>query len=330
MLTSLRPRHRAALILVSIFLFSLWLLRRGDNENAQPAAVNRPTTGEAAKAHPHKRRETEIVVASTTKEDASWVYRHFPQWNPQVYVTDDTSAPLTVPKNKGHEAMVYLTYIIENYDTLPDNIIFIHASRFQWHNDDPDYDILPTLRNFRLPYLREAGYVNLRCVWVIGCPAEIRPFDDEENEEQQKDEKKPVSAKGIYRQAFEELLPEIPVPKIVAVSCCSQFAVTRTTIQRHPKEKYIFFRKWLLETPLKDSLSGRVLEFSWHIIFGKDAYHCPSAKECYCNVFGLCDLQCTDSACDGRYILPPYSSLPDGWPKLGWNHEDRGYAGNLD
>lgn len=226
--------------------------------------------------------------------------------------------------------MVYLTYIIDHYHNLPDTVIFAHASRFQWHNDDPDYDILPTLHNFRLPYVREAGYVNLRCVWVIGCPAEIRPFDDEDPEngdatQREEAAKKPVSAKGVFRRAFQELLPEVPVPKLVAVSCCSQFAVTSDTVRRHSKERYVRFRNWLLDTPLEDSLSGRVMEFSWHIIFGKEAYHCPSAKECYCNVFGLCDLPCSDSSCDGRYILPPYATLPEGWPKLGWNHEDRGY-----
>lgn len=28
-------------------------------------------------------------------------------------------------------------YIIDNYDNLPDLVVFRHAHRFQWHNDDP-------------------------------------------------------------------------------------------------------------------------------------------------------------------------------------------------
>ncbi|KAI0836197.1 hypothetical protein F5Y06DRAFT_274441 [Hypoxylon sp. FL0890] len=338
MLTGRHSQSRVAGILVAGFCLFLLFLHRRENtypetgETVDHSIIPGDAVGvHTTQAHATPRRETEIVLASTTKEDPSWVYRYFPHWNPQVYITDDPLAPLTVPKNKGHEAMVYLTYIIDHYDNLPDIAIFAHASRFQWHNDDPDYDIFPTLRNFRLPYVREAGYVNLRCVWVIGCPAEIRPFDDEEpeafNDEEQREgaAKKPVSAKGVFRRAFQELLPEVPVPTLVAVSCCSQFAVTRDTIQRHSKERYVRFRDWLLDTPLEDSLSGRVMEFSWHIIFGKEAYHCPSAKECYCKVFGLCDLACSDSSCDGRYILPPYATLPEGWPKLGWEHEDRGY-----
>ncbi|KAI1442498.1 hypothetical protein F5Y02DRAFT_257064 [Annulohypoxylon stygium] len=327
MLAGIRSRYRPALILISIFLISLLYLCQFRSHNIESQEIVNPTSNDVVHPPPTIHRETEIVVASTSDEDASWVYRHFPQWNPKVYIVDDPLTLLTVPKNKGREAMVYLTYIIDNYDTLPDTTIFIHASRFQWHNDDPDYDIVPTLRNLRLPYVREAGYVNLRCVWVIGCPAEIRPFQDED--EGPRDQKHP-SAKGVFRRAFEQLLPEVPVPELVAVSCCSQFAVSRDTIQRHSKERYLQFRDWLLKTPLDDGTSGRVMEFSWHIIFGKEARHCPSAKECYCNVFGMCDLLCTDATCEGRYTLPPYSTLPEEWPLFGWDHEDRGYKGSLD
>ena len=52
-----------------------------------------------------------IVVASLRGEDTSWVHRHLPGWSRSVYVVDDSSAEFTVPKNKGREAMVYLTYV---------------------------------------------------------------------------------------------------------------------------------------------------------------------------------------------------------------------------
>ncbi|RYC55745.1 hypothetical protein CHU98_g10464 [Xylaria longipes] len=239
--------------------------------------------------------ELDLVVASMSKENTTWLHTYLPDnWRKNVYVVDDPTATLTVPENKGHESMVYLTYIIDRYDSLPNNVLFLHASRFAWHNDDPDYDGLPTLRNLRLPYLQEAGYINMRCVWVIGCPAEIRPVVDEGAPSTD------LKAKHIYKKAFEEILPELPMPEIVAVSCCSQFGVTRNTIRRRPKEDYIRYRRWLLETPLPDSLSGRVFEFSWH-----------------------------KSSCKDRYILPPYSTLPEGWPRVGWNREDREFSGPL-
>lgn len=228
---------------------------------APASATIHPEDGESHKIVKQKQdHELELVVASVKAENTSWFHTYLPDWHKNIYVADDPSAPLTVPLNKGHESMVYLTYIIDRYDDLPQNVLFTHASRFAWHNDDPDYDALPTLRHFRLPHLRANGYVNLRCVWVIGCPGEIRPALDGA----MKDEAEELQAKHIYKEAFEELFPQVPLPEVVAVSCCSQFGVTRETIRSRPRADYVRYREWLLATPLDDALNGRVFEFSWH------------------------------------------------------------------
>ncbi|KAF2181981.1 hypothetical protein K469DRAFT_587523 [Zopfia rhizophila CBS 207.26] len=264
------------------------------------------------------KRRTAVVIASQKTENATWLDEYFPQWEKNTYRVDDESAPLTVPKNKGRESMVYLTFIIENYDKLPDNILFIHPNRYQWHNDDPDYDGLPMLRHFQIPYLEEEGYVNIRCAWSLGCPSEIRPLAEEG------EHRAAVHAGGDYKKAFEKLFPGKPVPKYVGVSCCAQFAATREKILERPKSNYVYYREWLLSTDLDDAISGRILEYSWHMIFGKEPVHCPSAEVCYCKVFGLCELDCPENgSCSGRYTLPPYSTLPNGWPFVGWKGEER-------
>ncbi|KAH7132168.1 hypothetical protein B0J11DRAFT_219181 [Dendryphion nanum] len=267
-------------------------------------------------------RRTAVVVASQRTENATWLEEYFPQWERNIYRVDDANAALTVPKNKGRESMVYLTYIIDNYESLPDNILFIHPNRYQWHNDDPDYDGLPMLRRFQIPHLEKEGYVNIRCAWSLGCPAEIKPLDEEG------EHRAAVHAGGDYKKAFQILFPGEEVPKHVGVSCCAQFAATKEKIRRRPRADYVRYRKWLLETELGDSISGRILEYSWHIIFGHEAVHCPSAKDCYCKVFGLCGLECPDNgSCSGRYLLPPFASLPRGWPLIGWKGESRDRAG---
>jgi hypothetical protein len=53
--------------------------------------------------------EIELVVASLTNQNASWLSIYFPTWKRNIYIVDDPNAPLTVPQNKGHESMVYLT-----------------------------------------------------------------------------------------------------------------------------------------------------------------------------------------------------------------------------
>lgn len=100
----------------------------------------------------------------------------------------------------------------------------------------------------------------MRCVWTIGCPVAIHPLEDEVVSDRHQDQ----TTGEIYKQVFEELLPEHPIPDEVGVSCCAQFAVTKDVIRQRPKEDYIRFRDWLLNTPLQDGLSGRFFEYSWH------------------------------------------------------------------
>jgi len=191
-------------------------------------------------------------------------------------------------------------------------MVFIHPQRFQWHNDDPYYDGKNVLQNFQLPYLKEQGYVNLRCVHSLGCPQELHPLIDKVRED--------IHAGAYYMKAFQLLFPGEEVPEEIGVSCCAQFGLTRWKALERPKSDYERFRNWILQTDLSDDYSGRVLEYSWHIIFGKPPIHCPTAKDCYCRVFGLCNLNCPEpNDCRDRYALPPFSNLPDGWPHIGWD-----------
>ncbi|KAI5288664.1 hypothetical protein KEM54_005024 [Ascosphaera aggregata] len=263
-------------------------------------------------------RSRAMIIASMKKDDTSWYHEYFPDWDKKIYVVDDPEASYTVAVNKGREGNVYLTYIIDHYDELPEHMLFLHAERYQWHNDDPDYDGVPPINRLRLPYLEEQGYINLRCVHTLGCPVEIRPNTDVVREK--------IHAGAYFRDGFQELFPNKPVPIAVGTPCCAQFAVTRNQVRTRSREDYIRYRDWLLSTTLDDSLSGRIMEYSWHMIFGKDAIYCPPARECYCKQFGLCDLQCDDQfnmTCEGRYVLPPYASLPVGWPIHGWQGEVR-------
>ena len=63
------------------------------------------------------------------------------------------------------------------------------------------------------------------------------------------------------------------------------------------------------------------------MIFGKESVHCPSAADCYCKTYGLCGMDCDRDKCSGQYTLPPYSTLPQGWPKIGWDNEHRAWDG---
>ncbi|KAI9845306.1 MAG: hypothetical protein M1837_004928 [Sclerophora amabilis] len=241
----------------------------------------------------------EFVVASQAKDSTRWIDEASAggQWNSSVYTVDDESAPLQVPRNKGHEAMVYLTYLIDRYDTLPEYIVFLHGERYQWHNDDPKYDTVSIVQRLRLDALRKRGYLNLRCTWNQGCPGELDLLSTP------KDSDTRAETAAQYARSFKTLFPGRDLPDQVAVSCCSQFAVTRGKVHERPRTDYENYRTWLLDTPLEDKLSGRIMEYSWHLIFGMPPVHCPDEQTCYCETFGLCDLACTEHGC-GRYVYP--------------------------
>ncbi len=50
-----------------------------------------------------------FIVASMKNDDTDWIQENVPGWELIRYVVDDPKAQYTVPKNKGREAMVYLT-----------------------------------------------------------------------------------------------------------------------------------------------------------------------------------------------------------------------------
>lgn len=207
-------------------------------------------------------------------------------WELFLYNVDnpnDTDPRLRLPKNKGHEAMVYLSYIIDNYDELPWASVFIHGHRNAWHQED---DVVMLLRRLNMTALAEIGYISLRCDWYPSCAAEIRPIDHDAI----------VWGPGVNRQEAEnaiagnwkQLFPGETLPHTIASQCCAQFAVTRAAIRRRPKADYERLRDWLLGTLLVDDVSGRVLEKLWAYIFTGDAVHCPPPQQCMCQYYGHC------------------------------------------
>ena len=57
-------------------------------------------------------KDIEVVVASTKADNTSWLQQFLPDWPKSIYIVDDAAAGLSVPQNKGREAMSYLTYAI--------------------------------------------------------------------------------------------------------------------------------------------------------------------------------------------------------------------------
>lgn len=225
-----------------------------------------------------------LVVAATKEEDVSWIAQAFDGTDgiqTAVYIADDPSAPLHPPKNKGHEAMIYLTYIIDQYENLSDVNIFMHSHRYAWHNNELlDHDAVQIVTRLSAEYVQRQGYMNTRCHWDPGCPEWLHPGATQANINKQEEE--------VLAEAWSELFPSDPLPAVLAQPCCGQFAVSKDRIQTLPKARYEFFRNWLLKTTLSDYLSGRIWEYLWHYLFTGQNSYCPTEHACYCDGFGIC------------------------------------------
>ena len=68
------------------------------------------------------------VVVSRYKKNVDFVNRlnEVRPVNILIYDKETPDNPLNVPANKGHEASVYLKYIVDYYDELPEFTFFIH------------------------------------------------------------------------------------------------------------------------------------------------------------------------------------------------------------
>ncbi|KAF7716554.1 Uncharacterized protein PECH_004354 [Penicillium ucsense] len=222
-----------------------------------------------------------LVVPRTKKEDTSWIHEELPDWDSAIYVVDDPKAPLHPPRNKGHEVMVYLSYIIDFYEELPDVAVFMHAHRKAWHNEDFfDGDAADILRRLSLERVIREGYMNTRCAFAPGCPAWIHPGAVNEDESKQEE--------VLLARAWEELFPDIPVPSVLSQPCCAQFALSRDRIRAIPRARFIFYRDWLLQTELSDYITGRIWEYLWQVVFTGEPVLCVEESVCLCDGYGFC------------------------------------------
>ncbi|KAA8645774.1 hypothetical protein EYZ11_005177 [Aspergillus tanneri] len=227
-----------------------------------------------------------LVVAKLQQDDTSWVdelIQNDPHLTGAVYTVDKHNATLTVPANKGHEVMVYLTYIIDHYDRLDDVTMFMHAHQITWHNNDfLDSDSAQMVRRLKNTHVLRNGYMNLRCHQRPGCPAHIHLTGG------QTDDEVHFPETAVIGDSWRQIFPNDPVPEALSQACCAQFAVSSERIRRLPRRRYVEYREWLLRTELDDGLSGRVWEYLWQWLFTGRGELCPVETTCYCEGYGIC------------------------------------------
>lgn len=288
-----------------------------------------------------------LVIARVEADgDTDWLEGLSNKYHECIYQTDiprnAASKYLQVPANRGHEAMAYLTFLIDNYDKIPvEGAVFVHGARFQWHNDHPYYDNQALLSALNVSSaLATTGYHNLRCDWAASTcersPAQgsletrIRSVLEPYNARVVSDMLLPPVLAHIFGGAQAEGNAQVQLGRSdsLRAQCCAQFIVSRDRIWQHSRYEYEALRQWLLDdgaAPPDDQIAGRILSYIWHILFlpkdngairlnALNSMACPKAKDCYCQLYGRCDLHgCIPGRCPTQYQIPPKFRLPEGW-----------------
>lgn len=308
----LSPKRAAPLLCIAAFMLTLLFLRAQDTGNrwrdippipaegdliSEEKAITSPSLlgdnirhpGWKAKPifasgtpKPHGSNYTRaLVVPRMSAEDVSWIDEENLDVIKAIYTVDDPASPLRAPANKGHEVMVYLSYIIDHYDILADINIFMHAHRWSWHNNELlNNDSAEMIRRLSSERVVREGFMNMRCHWNPGCPDWMHPgvVEDDMNKQEE----------NLMVQCWAELFPGEASPLTLAQPCCAQFAATRERIRAIPLARWMFYRDWLLRTELSDHLSGRIWEYLWQVAFTGEAFVCRDQHECYCDGYGIC------------------------------------------
>ena len=232
-----------------------------------------------------------LVVVARSRDEARWMEQVPEDWVQYLYLIDEDTNPnhtLSVPANKGNEAMRYLSFIIDNYDSLPDIMAFRHGHENAWHQS---FDSAAEVNNLNLTTVRSRGYQNFNCEARSGCDEGILLADMQRAENASIG----VTSRSLSRRsdppvnaAIYEYWDEwfgVPMPEELTSACCAQFIVAKEAVWHQSKQKYIEFRQWLMTSDLPDRHSGMVFEKIWHVIFGMPPAHCEAVDQCYCNVY---------------------------------------------
>jgi hypothetical protein len=284
-------RHRASRVLVALSLalfFFICLVGRRHIQELPPDVIEQHVIKQSGGTYAIPKGalpSVNLVVAATSVEDYSWAEKELkiPGLVVVPYIADNTSAPHHAQMNKGHEAMMYHQYFYDYYDRLPDISILIHSQSRAWHVEQLlDQSMIFSLNHLDLREVQKRQFLNLRVSWGIGCSTgsinTTRAGEENGFIPEQKD----------MREAFRANFNLYDIPEILATPCCSQIAVAKERVLSVPKEQYKHHIDWLIQTPLKDSISGRTWEHMWQYLFLQKAIDCPLEHKAYCRLYHIC------------------------------------------
>jgi len=203
------------------------------------------------------------LVSSRYKKNVEWIYNikdinKFFIYDKEKKFEDYNNAfteYVVIEKNKGHEASVYLKYIIDNYYKLSDYTIFVHDDEYSWHHEGSLVDIINKID------VKSKKYHNLnngKC--IMGKLLEYNHYYD------------------WYNRYIQKTIPinKLPTKHFTEGHAgCAQFIIHKSLINYYPLKMYNDIYNWIITTDLSNFFSARYLEWTWNLLW--DIY--PNLKK---------------------------------------------------
>jgi len=194
-----------------------------------------------------------IVLISHYNTDLKWLTE---LQVPYVIYSKSIKEHNFIDFNKGQEIPMYLKFIIDWYDKLPDKILFYHDHLNSPHQDTDSVTIINNV-NWELD---EYFSVNKR-EWY-------QTIDKNSKVE-------PMGLKWVQDcwYLFEKHLPAVDN---LTFFSGAQFVIKKELILQYDKTYYQYLYNWIKETDISNYITSRVFEYMWHYIFTKkniETYH---------------------------------------------------------
>lgn len=190
-----------------------------------------------------------IVVVSTYKTPVPWVDRLKEKgFEVRVYTKETPSSPYDIPKNIGNEGSVYLKYIIDNYNCLPEYSIFLHDHEVSYHQEGSILDAIDARIGSHDPF------------WNFNIPSDCEFYMDQ-----------PDGLIDLYNRFLKSYCGDLYQygEFVLGRKLYAQFLVHSSCILKRPKRLYEEIYTWLMTEPVNRFISGFFLEVFWDLIFGQ-------------------------------------------------------------
>jgi hypothetical protein len=177
------------------------------------------------------------VVAASVGDEAMWLLREAPDLCLLPYAHVDGAANASEhawadTPNRGREASVYLRFIVDHYDNLPDATLFLHGHGDSWHTR-----YLPTIVR-HLDWGRDFSVVSYQ-------PGEEALINAAEGEPGTSLHDEWADIAAHWGELWAEATGLAEPPGDIRFHCCAQFLLSRDAIRRHPRAWYQKALDWV-------------------------------------------------------------------------------------